>query len=364
MKNVHFIKSPGYTYDLFFLFILYFNKDYCYRNFVNGNKRDEDIAFINKTISEFGEIPDELLPFFYLRDDNLCFMTQCYFNPYRKLFTTTYKLASVQEALMNYDCVVTNLLKFYFPNITDVEVEECKKSTKALNKQIKDSHYSCDIKNSLYVFFLDPVPTIQKLSYELIAKEFLLSKQYNNEQYQISVWQKNVDIDKLAEGLKKTDSPSNIDAFAEIYITYCSIAKNHIKVCFYADKVLVFLGSDYEASMKYLLNRHITLELDVLGNALSEKNRIEILDLMHQKQEITIRDITENFKLTSTNAYYHLSLLLKAQVIRSRNQGRTMLYSINKETFDDACSLLRKYANNTKGVVQDEKMEKGHNYNN
>ena len=36
VENVMFLKEPGYINDLFFLFLLYFNSEYCLANMVNG----------------------------------------------------------------------------------------------------------------------------------------------------------------------------------------------------------------------------------------------------------------------------------------------------------------------------------------
>lgn len=348
MKSVHFIKSPGYTYGLFFVFVLYFNKDIYYKGFVSGNKKtDEDIAYFDKVLAEFGEISNELLPFFYLKENTKCFMTTFYFNPYKESFVTTYGVNTVQEALQNYDIVFMNLMKFYFPDITETEVEECKNSVKALNNRIKSSQYNHDVKNSLYAFFLDPIPTIQKLSYELMTKEFLLSKWYDHEHSLIAKWQNELDLERLTNNLYKFQI--DITAFDEVYISNTAVLKDCIKAYYCSDKVLVLIGSDSEASMEYLLGLNAVTELNAIGSALSEKNRIEILDFIDSRQEVTIRDIISALGITATNAYYHLSLMIKANVIESRSQGRTVLYSINRQTFDNACRMLSKYATKAKG---------------
>ena len=38
MKNIRFLKDPGYTFDLFYIFIHYFNREYVLANFSNFNK--------------------------------------------------------------------------------------------------------------------------------------------------------------------------------------------------------------------------------------------------------------------------------------------------------------------------------------
>lgn len=87
------------------------------------------------------------------------------------------------------------------------------------------------------------------------------------------------------------------------------------------------------------------MELHVFANALAEKNRVDILEMIYRKGEITIRDIEQELGLTGTNAYYHLTLMLQANLLLSRNQGRTVLYSLNNRYFAVVCDMLSKYAN-------------------
>lgn len=97
--NINFLKEPGYLYDLFFLFTFKFNKDYCLTNFINYNKSAEDTEYFNKILLDFEPIPEDLLPFFYIKENGRCFMTEFYFVPYKEVFTTIYNLAMVQAAI-------------------------------------------------------------------------------------------------------------------------------------------------------------------------------------------------------------------------------------------------------------------------
>ncbi|MHB1154618.1 MAG: ArsR/SmtB family transcription factor [Eubacteriales bacterium] len=344
MKNLKFIKEPGYTYDLFFIFTLYFNKEYCLTNFINYNKSSEDTDYFNKLFSNFQPISDELLPFFYLKDDKKSFMTQFYYEPYKEEFTTTYNLSSVQTLIADYDKVVSNLIKFYFLNVTEQTLMECKNSVTAIGRLIRNSDYSSNIKSSLYSFFLEPIPFIQKLSYELTAKEFELSQQYEKQYKDTSELQRQIDIVQISEKFKQCKNQKcDLDYFDDIYISVCILSKNCIKLHYYDGKAVLLLGTDYDSCFDYIINQNHLPELDAFGNVISEKNRIEILNLILRKGEIIIKDIEQELGFTGTNAYYHLSLMIRVNMIKSRNQGRTVLYSINKQYFDAVCDMLGKY---------------------
>ena len=103
MKNVKFLKEPGYLYDLFFLFVLRFNKDFCLTNMINYGQSSQDTEYFNRVLLDYDDISDELLPFFSLKDNGKCFMTELYYEPYTEEFTAAYNLAMVQTALMNHE---------------------------------------------------------------------------------------------------------------------------------------------------------------------------------------------------------------------------------------------------------------------
>lgn len=137
----------------------------------------------------------------------------------------------------------------------------------------------------------------------------------------------------------------NLNAFDDLYVSICILNKNCIRSVYYDKKAVILLGIDYSDTLEFILFQNKLPELDEFGNAIAEKNRVEVLELMLRKDEITIKDIEQELHFTGTNAYYHLSLMLKANLIKTRNQGRTVLYSINKQYFDVACDMLSKYSN-------------------
>lgn len=346
MRNLKFSKEPGYIYDLLFLFTYKFYKDYCLTNFINYNKSAEDTAYFNNVLSDFEPIPDDLLPFFYIMENGECFITKFYYVPYKEDFTTTYNLAKVQTAITDYDQVISNLIRFYFMDIDSKSLSECKSSLVSIGRLIKESKYNDTVKSSLFAFFIDPVPTIQKLAYELMSKEFQLSQQYEKNYQKISEVQNQIDIEDLSKKLKCCKNTQvNLYGFDDIYISICIFNKNCIRSFYYDDKAVLLLGIDYGDTLEFILTQNRLPELDEFGNAIAEKNRVEILEFMFCKGEITIKDVEQELCFTGTNAYYHLSLMLRANLIKTRNQGRTVLYSVNNQYFDVVCDMLSKYSN-------------------
>ena len=345
MGKVKFLREPGYIYDLFFLFTLNFNKEYCLTNFINYDKSSDDTDYFNKLLNDFPPISDELLLFFYLTDDKKSFMTKFYFEPYKEQFVSeTYNIMKIQDALSNYEQVVENIIRFYFRDIDEDTLEKCKTSMSAVNKLIKESDYNGDIKSALYSFFIEPAPIIRRLSYELMEKDFALNQKYDNNSKQMAGLQECFDYESLTKGLLSCKNQKiSIECFNDMAISFCLLNKNLIKSFFFEDTVIVLLGFDYIAEIDYLSTQNSLPELETFGNAISETNRISVLNLILQRKEITIKDLEQEFGFTGTNAYYHLSLMIKAGMLKTRNRGRTVLYSLNKNYFQVLCDMLEKY---------------------
>ena len=166
--NIRFLKEPGYTYDLFFLFTLYFNKQY----FKTSVNTIDDFQYYENLLERYLPISEELLLFFHINGSDRNLMLERYFQPYKGDFADeNYNLEKVLVELADYDKVVDNVIRFYFRGISAEKTVDCKKSILAINKMIKESKYDSDIKSALYSFFIEPIPIIQKLIYELISKE-------------------------------------------------------------------------------------------------------------------------------------------------------------------------------------------------
>ena len=342
MAEIKFIKEPGYVYDLFFLFIYHFNKDHCLSDIIV----EDDEEFYDRSLLAYDAISEELLPFFYIKKTGKCFMTDLYFDSRKDAFLSSYDLPAVQTALANHDAIVTQMLQYYFRDLEGQALETCKRSMIALSRVIRQSDYSDRLKTSLYSFFIDPVPVIQKLSYELMSKGFQLTQQYEKKNRKLTELQNQFDTDYVFENWKKcTQQSCDLNGFDELYVTFCTINKYCLKVLFLRNKAVLILGTEYKVSFDHCIALKSVPELDVFGNAIAEKNRVEILDLILRKKEITIKDVEQEMKLTGTNAYYHLSLMIKANMLKTRNQGRTVLYSLNSHCFAVVQDMLSKYVN-------------------
>ena len=344
MANVRFLKDPGFLYDLFFLFVLRFNKEDCLKNCVSRNNKEADIEYYNKLDSELGELSDKLLPFFYLKEDGKCFMVRLYDKMQAQNSIETCDFSSVVAELEKTDLLISQLIHFYFPETCQETTVNYKTSYVDVARLIDNSAYSAEVKSALYSFFLSPERIIQKLICELTVRKQSLSQLYEKHLDEILKLYERFDSEKvfsvLASSGEQEKSPSSTD---ELYVSFCIVVKNCIKLYAYDSFALLMLGSQYETKIDDLLTQNQRPALDLLGAILSEANRIELLDLVAKKGEVTIHDIEEELGMAGTNAYYHISMMLRAGMVKTRNRGRTLLYSFNEEYFVSVANELLRY---------------------
>lgn len=345
MGSIKFVKEPGYIFSLFRIFCIYFNKELLSLPYNGYKNSDEDIEYLQEVLADFTHISDELLVFFHMSRLNIAFMTRFYFDAYRKeMIDGTYNLDTVLAALNDHEEVVRNVMRFYFLKISEETIQECLTDLKKLNKLIKNSVHKPEIKNALYEFFIDPVPAIQKLSAELAQKERLLAVQYEKKHDSIIALQNKLSYNRVISDLQQVPQEGvDLSDYSEMYVSVGVIARQVMVALRFENSVVVTVGLDYEELMERLKSENIVVELDTFGNAVSEKNRIQILEFILRKGEAAQKEVEKELGLTANNAYYHLMLMTKANLLNFRNQGRATLYRINKEYMEAVMREIEKY---------------------
>lgn len=81
----------------------------------------------------------------------------------------------------------------------------------------------------------------------------------------------------------------------------------------------------------------------VLGfHALSDPLRFQTLELLREK-ELCVCDLCESLKVTQSKLSFHLKTLKEAGLVRSRQEGRWIYYSLNLPQFAVLEQYLAEY---------------------
>ncbi len=342
IMNLNFAKAPGYVLDLLYVFCLNFNDEENYKNAFLMYDGVFDRTKISDIKKHFGNIRQELQIFFAMKQNGRCFMTTCYFSKYAYLMSDKYNFDFMISELENHEQLIDRLITFYFPELEGKE-GEYRGCLDKLSPIIDNSNYSEIVKRKLYSFFVNPQHAIEQLIYELKSKEELLSRYYgDNSQLILETTDK---IFNNYSVISEICAHLNISVSDDIspYISLCLLNQNCLWA--YGDKSLdiLIVGFNYENVLSYYKNSPQVSDLCAFGDIFSEKNRIEILRFMKERGEITIKDLEKQLSFTGSTAYYHLTMMLRENMIIARNQGRTVLYSINSRYFKSVIDQINSF---------------------
>ncbi|MBQ7335755.1 MAG: helix-turn-helix transcriptional regulator [Clostridia bacterium] len=331
-----------------FIFFLKFNMDLYIREIPEDEKKEERIQYYNDALRQFGEIPDELYLFFHANEGGLAFLPQAYFYPYQEQFATTFDFSFMLKELSDHGRMIRNLLRFYFSELNDEEIERCVAERDAVFSQIKRSNYSQEEKGYLYEFFIDPATYIQTLHHELMKKEVLLNEYYK-ENYQkiLDVYSQTTYelLCKYSDNNHEIQVPKNED---ELYVSYCILNKYHYRFCAINDGYFYLLGYEFLATLEFASMLSSTFDIENFGQALAEETRVKILLYLLEEKETTCKTLERILDSTGSTIYHHVIILLRAGLLKTRNDQKTILYSINRSCFDTAIEVFKKFSNGKK----------------
>jgi DNA-binding transcriptional ArsR family regulator len=83
-------------------------------------------------------------------------------------------------------------------------------------------------------------------------------------------------------------------------------------------------------------------KIDDVFSALADQNRRQILMMLADK-ELTVNTISEKFKFSRPAVSKHLKVLLKTNLVNSRQEGRERYYNINVEPLNEVKNWLKFY---------------------
>lgn len=346
MPNIKVLKDPGFLYDLNYLFYAKFNTQLCVDSLADEAKKEAYKKYLKETLQHFGDISDDLYVFYHAIKNGRCFITTFYMNPYKDHFSTDFDFKYFKNLLSDTEGLIRNLIQFYLYDISKESLEECFSSTEKLFAYIKASKYSGEEKSKLYEFFINPTPYFQTLQYELIEKEILLSAYYKDNYDKIIEAHNNTTFEVLSQPVKCEKDLSFLNNDDQVlYASYCLLNKFFMKFLFVTDGMIYLFGYDYCSIINQIIDSNKKPPLQDLCSALSEESRVQILNLLLERKEVTCKDLEKHFNFSGSTAYHHISLLTKAGAVKIRNEGKTIFYSLNRKHFDMMRAQLKVFSN-------------------
>ena len=83
--------------------------------------------------------------------------------------------------------------------------------------------------------------------------------------------------------------------------------------------------------LKFVWNKESLDKQAKILRAISHPIRIALLDLLQEKNELTVKEIHESLNLKQAETSHHLGILRDKGVLRARRDGKTIRYSLKIE---------------------------------
>ena len=275
----------------------------------------------------FGDFPKDLAIFFKISEGgNSTFICDKYLKSFEKKFVDEYNVDFLQQELSDHNEVIKRMVSFYLDGIGADELEECLNSKEKLFEHIKKSRLSMEEKINLYEFFISPMQYIIALQRTLIEKRAILADFYREHYRSILDVYDQAAITDLNNKMNITNETIELDG----YVSYCLIDIFHFDLAVNSDAYLYILGNKYEHALEKS-DKPVQSDVEKFCYAMGEKNRVDILRLLKDREEITCKDLERHFHFSGSTAYHHISILSRTGIVKTRSEGKTIFYSINKD---------------------------------
>jgi ArsR family transcriptional regulator len=322
--DVKYIKEPGFIYDLIYMICISLNKDNFYAELKRKKMNNEDdISFYENIINQCGKISEDILPLFYLDKDNPCFILTYYFLNKKDL--ENFNMDVLISELSDSELFVQNLTEFYFGTVNRYNND--------FIDLIDKSNISLNLKYRLTRIYID-IPRISKMIIDVLKQSKpVLESIYNGfnniVKDKINLFSDEKIIKSLYT-LEKLDMNTN----SKIDFSICIISRY---VCITVlDEIDYFiLGDDYIDNIEIIKeDRSVKIDLLALGKIISDPTRLKMFELLKERKEIYTGEMCDILDMTLTAVFYHLNMMLTEKMLKTRNEGRKVFYSINNEYFD------------------------------
>ena len=327
MNKVVLLQEPSFLCDLYYVFYLRYNFKAIFKEPFSDEKTEAFAAICENTLQRFGDFPSELEVFFKSFEGiERTFISNMYLKRFEKNFAEEYNIDYLQQELADHNEVIKRMLSFYLGEIGADEAEKCLHSKEKLFDNIKTSGLSKEEKSNLYEFFMSPIQYILILQRTLIEKRAILADFYRENYKKIINAYDQAAIAELNNKMNISNDANDLEG----YVSYCLIDSFHFDLAVNSKDYLYILGNEYEYSLK---KGNKTAPLDIVNfcYALGEKNRIDILRLLKEREEVTCKDLERHFRFSGSTAYHHISILSRVGIVKTRSQGKTIFYSVNKD---------------------------------
>ncbi len=327
--------EPALYCDTLFSFLLNFNienKKYL-EFFINPKRRASDVRHYQDCVAKFTLPPKELSVFFAVYERQSFAFSKMFDHMSRG---GEFSLQMLKSYLPDAETMCKKVTAFYFPDhkdgMTSAEMAE----------RLPELAVLPEVKYHLLAMSIDPVPYYKMLFASIDERLQAMNRYYLSNKAMITAVKKAMDIEQIKDFLRIRHGVGDEMFADEMTYSIMLIGRNSVRLVD-GDPPVALLGTEYVARMETVKEQSICPDIVKMGKALGEENRVRILDMLLVENELTAQQILTKLSLSMTATHYHLELLLQAGMLLTRNEGRTIYYSLHREYFDRAPLVFDKY---------------------
>lgn len=333
-----YIKAPGEIFDLLNLFVFRFNEEaYIKKTLVDPLEFRHSFESVLNGVS----INEELYIFFYISENRNSFMKEYFFIDENVDFSNTDFFAIICERIKSMD-LFGEILKYYADDIK--VIDENIISIDYLYNLFKTIEIPDKIKYHIIHFNFNRSYYTDLLINELCEKYEYIKK------YHIKKSKKLSEIKEMLINEKTQNDLCSIAGLKPDFkeIIHFSVSMLQVKMLSNIKNntsTLILFGCETLPQLEEFAVSKNDIDVCSVSKAMADNLRIDIINLIKEKGELSTSEIAKTFDKGLTAMFYHLNLLYDAKVLNIRNEGRTVYYSVNTGFLRNFSTYIKKFIN-------------------
>jgi len=323
--KAQYLREQGFLTDLLFVYAVHYNpREESFKETLSENNIDEEMAFYESIDTYFDIDDDVFLPLFYRKGNGANFISSEIIQSNE--FFDDYSLDTLCSDLTDVEEIPSNLFRFLF-NTEYITSTEGSVSS-AVAEAVINSDFQNMMKTQLITFFSNPQKILGGFVEDIRRVAVLLENYYSDHSFELEK-AKQVDWGRLKADLAKIPGREIVIRTQKVNYSICLVRRDFIfaKVRPHVDFLL--LGCAYEKFLPALLVQRREFSLQEFCRALGDNRRISIYELLFDEEEMATSKIAERLDMSVAALFYHLDIMVKANIISFRSEGRSVLYSLN-----------------------------------
>ncbi|MBQ9545486.1 MAG: helix-turn-helix transcriptional regulator [Clostridia bacterium] len=358
--ELKYFHDPGFIYDLIFSYNVHFNFERFLESYSRVTDKEKAEKYLKDIEERFAPFSENLRIFFNNNGAGRNFISLCYFSGLDSDKLCNLSFRSFISQFDDREEFVKKLIGFYFPDYDFAAGTPNLAS--ALSEVIDSSKYDPEIKCDLYSFIVDPEKKIRELIYSLIEKERVLKEYYKEEYSKILEFQ---NTNQFPETLWSIiNHNGRYESMMPVVLPYSVTLLHYYDIWVRGEENVDFALVGYRCKewIAKMNNSDFIPDARTFGEIISEPNRLGMIEMIKEKGEVAQKELEKKLNLTSPTAYYHLSMMQRSKMLKVRNKGKFVFYSLNREYFEKIMTVIKDIWDDQDGWL-DLEVETEHEYN-